>query len=106
MKTLILADQVSAAATSTQTAIRPLATPFLAGRDAVWKVDASGITGTPTILLEGSVDGVTYTTNATCALAAGSPGREFNVKVQPYNRTRVSVAGSAGVFSSSLRNGT
>lgn len=102
MKTLILGQGVSAAAVAAQTAVQPLATPFLAGRDVVSTIDASGATGTPTIKVQGSDDNSTWVDLHTSTTLGHHVA---NIKLRPYMRLNVTVAGTAGVVSAHCDNG-
>lgn len=103
MKTLVLGENVSATAVANQSAVQPLATPFLAGRDVIAKLVNNGVTGTPTVKIQGSDDNSTWVdllTNTTLI------SKEGNIKMRPYMRLAVTVVGSAGTVSAYLENGT
>ncbi len=102
MKTLIIAESVSGTAVAAQTAVHPTATPFLGGRDVVCDVIANGLTGTPTILVQGSDDNSTWTTLVTHTVLVD---RKYNIKCWPYMRANMTVVGSAGTFSVYCNNG-
>jgi hypothetical protein len=102
MKTAILAEGIAATGTATQTAVGLNATPFLAGRDVILDVVGAGLTGTPTILIEGSDDNVTFSTLATHTALYS---KQYNIKAARYMRARQSVAGPAGTYSAYLNNG-
>lgn len=102
MKTLILATGVNAAAVANQTAVQPLATPFLAGRDVVSVIDPSGVTGTPTFKVQGSDDNSVWVDLHTSTSLGQSVA---NIKLRPYMRFVVTVAGAAGVVSAHCDNG-
>ena len=106
MKTLILAENVSATAVANQSAVQPLATPFLAGRDVVAVIDASAATGTPNLRIQGSDDNSTWVDLATSSGATALGHREFNIKLRPYMRFGVFTAAGAGVVSAYCLNGT
>jgi hypothetical protein len=104
MKDLIIAEGIDATGTVTQTAVHPTATPFLQGRDVVCKVQANGLTGTPTIIVEGSDDN--FATAATTLIThTALYTKEYNIKCWPYMRARQSVAGSAGTYNVYCTNG-
>lgn len=105
MKTLILADNVNAAAVANQAAVQPLATPFLAGRDVVAVIDASGASGTPNLRIQGSDDNITYVDLAVSSGATALGHREFNIKLRPYMRFGVFTAAGAGTVSAYCING-
>lgn len=103
MKTLILGDNVSATAVAAQSAVQPLATPFLAGRDVIGRIVMNGVTGTPTVKIQGSDDNSTWVdlmTNTTLVDKAA------NIKLRPYMRLNVTVVGGAGTVSAYCDNGT
>lgn len=102
MKTLILGEGVNAAAVAAQTAVGAVATPFLDGRDVVCDLDLTGVTGTPTIKVQGSPDNVTWTDLVTHTVLYR---KCYNIKVSRYMRLNVTVAGSAGTASCYLLNG-
>lgn len=93
-----LGSNVALTGTATQTAVSMRDTPLNAYRKIIVRVNADGVTGTPTLLIEGSENGGTsYTTLATFALAAGNPCVQQEVQVYPLTRLRQSVAGGAGL---------
>lgn len=102
MKMAILAENIAATGTATQTAIGLNATPFLSGRDVVARVISNGLTGTPTILIQGSDDNSTWTTLATHTALYD---KEYNIKAARYMRANVTVAGSAGTYNVYIDNG-
>lgn len=102
MKTLVIAEGVSATAVAAQTAVHPVATPFLPGRDVVCYVNSNGMTGTPTVLIQGSDDNSTWTTLVTHTALYD---KQYNIKCASYMRLNVTVAGSAGTVSSYCENG-
>lgn len=102
MKTLILAQGVSATAVANQTAVQLLATPFLAGRDVVSTIDPSGVTGTPTFKVQGSDDNTTWVDLHTSTSLGQS---NANIKLRPYMRFGVTVVGGAGVVTARCDNG-
>lgn len=102
MKTLILAEGVGFAAAA-QAAVETLATPFLSGRDVVAEILPSGLTGTPTLKIQGAdlaagpwVDLLTST-----SLAA----KKGNIKLRKFMRFNVTAAGTAGSVSAYCHNG-
>lgn len=103
MKTLSLGDSVSATAVAAQTAVVPLATPFLAGRDVVGHINMNGVTGTPTIKIQGSDDNSTWVDLMTNTTLTDKQG---NFKLKPYMRLNVTVVGGAGTVSAYCTNGT
>jgi hypothetical protein len=103
MQMLTLATNVAATGVAAQTAVNSNVTPFGNGRDVVVAIDPTvTLTGTPTILIEGSPDGVTYTTLVTHTALYG---KWYQVKAQRYMRANVTVAGSAGSFNAYVING-
>jgi hypothetical protein len=102
MKTLILADGVNAGTVANQSAVQPLATPFLAGRDVVAVLDFQGTTGTPVGKIQGSDDNTNWVDLATSSTLGH---REFNIKLRPYMRAAVTTAGTGGVLSAYCLNG-
>jgi len=102
MKTLVLADNVSATAVASQSAVLLVATPFLAGRDVVGFINMNGVTGAPNIKIQGSDDNVTWVDlmgNTTLV------DRQANFKLRQYMRVTVAGAGGAGLYSAYCNNG-
>ena len=92
-----LGTNIALTGTATQTAVTLRDTPLNPYRSAIVRVNLEGVTGTPTLLIEGSENGGTsYSTLATIAIAAGSTSLQQEVKLYPLTRVRQSVAGSAG----------
>lgn len=84
--------------TATQTAVSMRDTPLNAYRSIIVRVNAENVTGSPTLLIEGSENGGTsYTTLDTIAMVAGNPSVQREVKVYPLTRVRQSVAGAGGI---------
>lgn len=102
MKTLILAEGVSASAAAAQAAVEPLATPFLAGRDVVAEILPQDVTGTPTFKIQGSDDNSVWVDLLTSTSLAPKKG---NIKLRPYMRFNVTAAGTAGNVSAYCENG-
>jgi hypothetical protein len=93
-----LATNVALTGTVTQTAVTLRDTPLVPYRSALVLVNLDAVTGTPTLLIEGSENGGTsYVTLATFAITAGLPSVQQEVKLYPLTRVRQSVAGSAGI---------
>lgn len=95
-----LANNVAATGTATQTAQTTQVTPMLSGRTGLLVVDMTTVTGTPTILIETSADGTTYSTASTVTLIGKVTLAE--ITLANYVRARQSVAGSAGTYSAYL----
>lgn len=92
-----LGTNVDLTALASQTAVTMSDTPANAYRKALIRVNATGVTGTPTILIEGSENGGTsYSTLATFTPTATLMDSEQEVKLYPLTRARVSVVGTAG----------
>lgn len=92
-----LGANIALTGTATQTAVALRDTPLVPYRNAIIRVNLEGVTGTPTLLIEGSENGGTsYSTLATISPVAGSPCIQQEVKLYPLTRVRQSVAGSAG----------
>lgn len=92
-----LGSNVDATALASQTAVAMTDTPTNAYRKALIRMNVAGITGTPTILIEGSENGGTsYSTLATFNPTATLPNTEQEVKLYPLVRLRVSVVATAG----------
>ncbi len=102
MKTLILGEGASGTAVANQPAVNAKASPFLEGRDVVLFINSNGLTGSPTILVQGSSDGTTYVTLATHTVLYS---KQYNIKHYNYMRLGMTVAGGAGTFSAYLNNG-
>lgn len=102
MKTLILTEGTSGTAVAAQTAVGCTATPFLPGRNVVCHVNSNGLTGTPTILVQGSDDNSTWTTLAT---HTSLYNKQYNIQLRRYMRTNMTVVGTAGTFSAYCTNG-
>lgn len=93
-----LATNISLAGTGTSTAVSLRDTPINPYRNCQVSVNLDGVTGTPTILIEGSENGGTsYSTLATVAITAGLPCVLTEIKAYPLVRVNRSVAGSAGI---------
>lgn len=93
-----LGSAIALTGTATQTAVTMRDTPLNPYRKAIVRVELAGVTGTPTLLIEGSENGgSSYSTLATFAIAAGSPSLQQEVTLYPLTRVRQSVAGSAGI---------
>lgn len=103
MKVLNLAVAVSGAAVAAQAAVELTATPFVAGRDVVGVIAPAGVTGTPSVTIEGSDDGTTWVVLAT-STALGM--QMFNLILRPFMRFNVGTAGGAGTYNVYLLNGT
>lgn len=92
-----LGTNVDLTALASQTAVAMTDTPTNAYRKALVRVNTTGVTGTPTILIEGSENGGTsYSTLATFTPTATLADSEQEVKLYPLTRMRVSVVGTAG----------
>lgn len=104
MKTLALAENVSATGVAAQTGVQLTVTPLLPGRNCIAKVYSNDMTGTPTILIQSSPDNTTWTTVATHTLPAS---REYNIAAtDKYMRANMTVVAGAGTFSCYLTDGT
>lgn len=84
-----------------QTALEMDSTPFAPGFNAVATINLTGATGTPTVLIEGSDDGTTYTTLLTVAAITASMVKA-EVTLKKHMRLSVSVVGTAGTVSAWL----
>lgn len=93
---LTLASAVAATGTVTQTAQATRTTPFMQGRKATVTCDLTTVTGTPTVLVETSGDGTSYTTAATFTVIGKV--KKIDITLDNFVRVRQSVAGSAGTF--------
>ena len=102
MKNLVLGEGIAATGTVAQAAVDAKATPFLEGRDIVARLDLSGVTGTPTIKIQGSSDGTTWSDLVTHSVLYS---KEYNIKCNRYMRVNQTAAGSAGTYSAYLTNG-
>ena len=101
----VLADNV-AGTVADQTAVESNKTPFLPGRVVGAHISTGGITGTvPSIIIESSPDGTTWTTVLTCNQIDG--GKVGNVVCAKYMRAGVETAGgtTAGRYSAWLSAG-
>lgn len=93
-----LASNVALTGTATQTAVVLRDTPLNPYRAATVRVMLDAVTGTPTLLLEGSEDGgTTWSTIGTFAITAGLPSVQQEIKMYPRVRIRQSVAGAGGI---------
>lgn len=93
------ASATAVAAGSTIT--MPTTTPVIVGRQCLVEFYSKGVTGTPTVLVEGSSDGTTWTTLATAQsnqMVTNDYWRFPSVQVYKYMRYNTTVAGGAGVF--------
>lgn len=92
-----LGSNVDLTAAAAQTAVAMTDTPANAYRKALIRLNVQGVTGTPTVLIEGSENGGTsYSTLQTFTPTATSANLEAEVKLYPLTRMRVSVVGTAG----------
>lgn len=92
-----LGSNVDLTALASQTAVAMTDTPTNAYRKALIRWNTTGVTGTPTILIEGSENGGTsYSTLATINPTATLADGETEVKLYPLTRMRVSVVATAG----------
>ena len=92
-----LGSNVDLTALASQTAVAMTDTPTNAYRKALVRLNVNGVTGTPTVLIEGSENGGTsYVTLATFLPTATLPNLEQEVKLYPLTRMRVSVVATAG----------
>ena len=97
MKTITLATGLPLTSTSATTAVTLRDTPLLPYRSAAVKVEVAGVSGTTTMLIEGSENGGTsYSTLATISIPGASPGIKTSIKAYPLVRVRNSVAGATG----------
>lgn len=93
-----LASNVALTGTATQTAVAMRDTPINPYRKAFVRVNVDAVTGTPTLLIEGSENGgASYVTLATFAFTAGLPSLQQEVQLYPLTRVRQSVAGAGGI---------
>lgn len=99
MKTLELGAGVSLTAAAAQAAVRSRVTPFLAGREVVATINMAGATGTPTVLIQGSDDGTTWTTLLSSTVLGL---KKSTIKTREYMRVNVTAAGTAGNVSAYL----
>lgn len=105
MKIVMLADGVTAAATGVQTGVLCNKTPTMAGRDCVARINfGPGVTGTPVVKVQGSVDAA-FTTPVDLLVSAGLADKQGTVICMPYMRANVTTAAGAGLFSASIENG-
>lgn len=93
---LTLASAVAATGTVTQAAQTTRTTPYMIERKATAVVDLTTVTGTPTVLIETSVDGTAYTTAGTFTVIGKV--KFLDITLSNFIRVRQSVAGSAGTF--------
>lgn len=94
-KLLIVAENVDATAATPSTGVATADTPFARGFNAVAHVVLTGVTGTPTLLLQTSPDDTTYTTVATVDAITNSHVM-VEITLDEYVRLDVDAAGSAG----------
>lgn len=116
IKTLTLAQDVSAVTVAAQTAVdTKRQTPFSgSGAAAVLALHVLGITGTPTILVESSNDstfpGSTAFPTTTVATLTPTTGTvklsTLSMNTDRYIRTRVSVGATAGTFNAYIMGTT
>lgn len=100
-KLLTLATAVAATGTVAQTGVATTATPFAPGMNAVVQINTTGLTGTPTILIQTSPDNSTWTTVATLNVITRS-GFRAEITLDKYVRANQTVAGSAGTYDAYL----
>lgn len=101
-KLITLGAAVSATAVAAQTGVSTQATPFSPGFNAVAEINFTGVTGTPTVLIQTSPDNSAWTTVATLSVITRT-GYEVEVTLDKYARLNVTVAGSAGTIDAYLR---
>lgn len=96
-KLLTLATAVAATGTVAQTGVATQQTPFSPGFNAIVNINSTGVTGTPTILIQTSPDNSTWTTVATMNVITRS-GFQQEITLDKYVRANQTVAGSAGTY--------
>ena len=92
MKLYPIGEGVALNAAGAGAAVR--ATPFVEGREAVAVVDVRGVGGTPTIRLQGSDDGTTWTDLV--VHTGNPPAKMAQITIPKYLRYNVTAAGTAG----------
>lgn len=100
-KLLTLATAVAATGTVAQTGVSTQATPFAPGHNAVVEIACTGVTGTPTIVIQTSPDNSTWTTVATLNVITRS-GFQAEITLDKYIRANQTAAGSAGTYDAYL----
>lgn len=96
-KLLTLATAVAATGTVAQTGVETTAAPFAPGFNAIAEIDFTGVTGTPTVLIQTSPDNSTWTTVATLAVITRAVYK-VEITLNKYIRANQTVAGSAGTY--------
>jgi hypothetical protein len=96
-KLITLGTAVSATSVAAQTAVSTTASPFAPGFNAVVHICSTGLTGTPTIKVQTSEDGTTWTDAVTVSVITRNHVMA-EVELKKYARLNVTVAGSAGTL--------
>ncbi len=94
MKLYAIAEGLSLAATGAGAAVELNATPFVQGRGAVLMVDVRGVSGSPTLRVQGSDDGTTWTDLV--VHTGNPPAKMAQVTIPKFLRYNVTAAGTAG----------
>lgn len=100
-KLITLGAAVSAAAAAAQAGVETQDTPFAPGFNAILNINLTGVTGTPTIVVQTSPDNATWTTVATLNVLTRS-GFMAEVTLDKFARLNVTAAGTAGTIDAYL----
>lgn len=100
-KLKILGEDVALTGDAAQTAVTCDETPFAPGFNGIVTVSLAGPTGTPTVLIEGSDDGTTYTTLLTITDITQLLVKA-EVTIYAYMRLNVTEVGTAGTVTAYL----
>lgn len=108
MKSLVLADSISASAVAAQTGVQCRATPFLNGRQVVGRIMlGAGVTGAPVIKIQGSDDAAFTTPVDLLTLNGVLSDKVGTITCMNYMRANVTTgAGAGGLVTVDLTNGS
>lgn len=98
---ITLGEGVSLTSAAAQAAQATDDTPFARGFDAICTIVLTGATGTPTVKIQTSPDGSTWSDAVTLSSIANSSVKR-EIALDKYARLNVTAAGSAGVVSAYL----
>lgn len=101
MQARTLASGVSLTSAAAQASVTNDTTPYIRNRAVVARVILNGNTGTPTVKIQQSDDGSTWTDDI-IVTSASAPVVEAQLTLKKYTRANVTATGSAGTFSAYL----
>lgn len=101
-KLIILGEAVDATAVAAQTGVSTQSSPFAPGFNAVLSICATGLTGSPVIVVQTSPDKSTWTTVATLNVLTRNHYMS-EITLDKYARLNVTTGGSAGRIDAYIR---